>query len=79
MCGHMWVQQQRQLDLWQHDGSCACMICLQEQVNRNLRFKVEQLERQTTELKATATVTPEQVQHIMQEQIMMHEMVQGKL
>ena len=76
-CGCM--QQQRHLNLWQHDGACACMICLQGQENRNLKLKIEQLKRQTTELKATATVTAEQVQHIMQEQIMMHEMVQGKL
>jgi hypothetical protein len=25
----LWVHQHQQLNLWQHDATCACMICLQ--------------------------------------------------
>ena len=60
---------------------CAC---LQGQENRSLNLKVEQLGRQTTVLKATATVTAEQVrqmQEMVQEKVhqMVHEQVETQL
>ena len=75
----MWAQQQRQLNLWQHDGACACIICLQGHQNRSLESQVKQLQQQVEELTlqlerqqgsswSGAAVSAEQVQQMVKEQ-----------
>ena len=73
-----WMQQQRQLNLWQHDGACACMICVQGQQNRSLESQVKQLQQQVGELTlqlgqqkgaAGAAVSAKQVRQMVQERV----------